>query len=68
MLTFLWSIINGEEKSHLFLQKCKEGSKVLPMGGEKVTSAVLAVFSALVWHTQQLREDLEKFGKILPEH
>jgi hypothetical protein len=64
VLTFLWSMINGEERSVQFLQKCREGSKMLPMGGESVTAAVIAVFCALVWHTQQLREDLEKYGKI----
>ena len=33
------------------------------MGGESVDAAVTAVFAALVWHTQQLRDDLEKYGK-----
>ena len=31
------------------------------MGGDAVESAVMAVFAALIWHTQQLREDLQKF-------
>jgi hypothetical protein len=31
------------------------------VGGDTVESAVLAVFAALIWHTQQLREDLQKF-------
>lgn len=26
--------------------------------------AVLAVFAALVWHTQQLREDIQKLGQL----
>lgn len=26
--------------------------------------AVLAVFAALVWHTQQLREDVQKLGQL----
>lgn len=56
--------MNGETKTTNFIQKCKEQSKILPMGGENVASAVLAVFCALVWHTQQLREDLEKYGKL----
>ena len=31
------------------------------MGGDTVESAAMAVFAALIWHTQQLREDLQKF-------
>ena len=26
-------------------------------------AAVKAVFAALIWHTQQLRDDLEKYSK-----
>lgn len=33
------------------------------MGGENVDSAVTAVFSALVWQTQQLRDEMEKYSK-----
>ena len=32
------------------------------LGGEEVTQATTAVFAALVWHTQALREDLQKYG------
>ncbi|KAK7482310.1 hypothetical protein BaRGS_00026438, partial [Batillaria attramentaria] len=35
--------------------------KQITFGGEEMDTAVWAVFSALVWHTQQLREDLDKF-------
>lgn len=32
------------------------------IGGEDVTSAVTSVFAALLWHTQSLRDDVEKIG------
>ena len=42
--------------------RAKEHSKSLQVGGEHVDAAVTAVFAALVWHTQQLRDDFEKYG------
>jgi hypothetical protein len=33
------------------------------IGDEAVNQAVLAVFAALLWHSQSCREDLEKFSR-----
>lgn len=41
--------------------RCREQQKGLQVGGETIEDAVIAVFAALIWHTQQLREDLQKF-------
>ncbi|XP_012939826.1 zinc finger ZZ-type and EF-hand domain-containing protein 1 [Aplysia californica] len=48
-----------------FLTKCQEAFKAknqqVQVGGEKVSRAVVALFTALVWHCQALREDTDKF-------
>ncbi|XP_050394804.1 zinc finger ZZ-type and EF-hand domain-containing protein 1 [Patella vulgata] len=47
-----------------FLKKCRQQrSNVGKVGGEDVDVAVVSVFLALLWHTQQLREDLERYLK-----
>jgi len=46
-----------------FLHRCKAlftGQKI--GGGELMENAVNAVFSALIWHTQELREAVTAFG------
>ncbi|KAL8625230.1 hypothetical protein ACOMHN_029988 [Nucella lapillus] len=43
--------------------KCQEHKPKAAVGGEEVDAAIWAVFAALVWHTQQLRQDLDKFTK-----
>lgn len=64
VLEFLWKLVNKEENlPKKFIDKCKESCKCLQVGGDAVESAVVAVFAALVWHTQQLREDLNKYVK-----
>ena len=32
------------------------------MGGGDVASTIVTLFSALAWHTQVIREDLERYG------
>ncbi|XP_076459760.1 zinc finger ZZ-type and EF-hand domain-containing protein 1-like isoform X2 [Babylonia areolata] len=44
-------------------EKCLEHKPKTAVGGEDVDAAVWAVFAALVWHTQQLRQDMDKFTK-----
>ncbi|XP_052765956.1 zinc finger ZZ-type and EF-hand domain-containing protein 1-like isoform X1 [Mya arenaria] len=61
VLEFLLTAVNGDEKTQNLIKRCAESCKVLPIGGENVRTAVIAVFAALVWHTQQLRDDLEKY-------
>jgi len=34
----------------------------LAYGGEVADQVILSIFSALLWHTPQLREDVEKYG------
>ena len=38
------------------------------VGGEALTDVVSTVFAALIWHTQSLREELEKYGGYKPFH
>ncbi|KAL3875978.1 hypothetical protein ACJMK2_033871 [Sinanodonta woodiana] len=62
VLHFLWDMVNSEHKLPMALiKKCKEQSKSLQVGGDKVEAAIVSVFAALLWHTQQLRDDLEKY-------
>ena len=45
--------------------RCQDNCKVIypDMGGKEVSLAIRTVFAALIWHTQQLREDLERYSK-----
>ncbi|KAK3090627.1 hypothetical protein FSP39_013259 [Pinctada imbricata] len=63
-LVFLWDLINKKDGVPVtFLQRCKNESRTLmPVGGDSIDAAVTAVFTALVWHTQQLREDIRKIA------
>ena len=44
------------------LDRCRDHAPSSGLGGATVDNAVKAVFAALLWHTQTLREDLEKIG------
>ena len=61
MLTNLASGIGGQE----ILEKCKAMHRGPQMhyGGAVVDQALHAVFAALVWHSQQIREELAAGGK-----
>ncbi|XP_071105472.1 zinc finger ZZ-type and EF-hand domain-containing protein 1-like isoform X1 [Haliotis cracherodii] len=63
VLSFLWNMINGQaELAKAFLQKCRDLKvRVSTVGGEEVDSAVTAIFAALLWHTQQLREEVDRY-------
>ncbi|KAK7112606.1 zinc finger ZZ-type and EF-hand domain-containing protein 1-like isoform X2 [Littorina saxatilis] len=43
--------------------RCQELRPKAAVGGEEMDEAIWSVFAALVWHTQQLREDMTKFSK-----
>ncbi|CAH1794732.1 unnamed protein product [Owenia fusiformis] len=43
-----------------FLKRCIEGHKGNIIGGAEFDTAVISVFVALLWHTQVLRDDIEK--------
>ena len=60
-----WDIKPENMQTNQVLLYCrvKGHSKDLQVGGESVDAAVTAVFAALVWQTQQLRDDLEKYCK-----
>ena len=34
----------------------------LSVGGREVTEAIMAIFAALIWHTQSLREEIDAYG------
>ncbi|KAL5017766.1 hypothetical protein ScPMuIL_005151, partial [Solemya velum] len=62
VLEFLWEMVNKREGlSTKLIEKSKEQCKGLKLGGEHVDDAVKSVFAALIWHTQQLREEIEKY-------
>ncbi|XP_064597879.1 zinc finger ZZ-type and EF-hand domain-containing protein 1-like [Liolophura sinensis] len=62
---FLWDLIEQKEgPSTNLLKRCQDQSKGLPrqrLGGEEVDAAIICVFAALLWHTQQLREDITRY-------
>ncbi|XP_061181596.1 zinc finger ZZ-type and EF-hand domain-containing protein 1-like [Saccostrea echinata] len=61
VLEFLWNIINKKEGLPTkLIEKCKEQQKGVLIERGDTDEAILAVFAALVWHTQQLREDIQK--------
>ena len=54
---------SGEREAEVarnFLREAKSKYTGLSAGGVVIDDAVNAVFSALIWHTQTLREELEK--------
>ncbi|XP_041364980.1 zinc finger ZZ-type and EF-hand domain-containing protein 1-like [Gigantopelta aegis] len=62
-LTFIMDIVNKDSPVAVqFIQKCQENQVKVPMfDSEEMDSAILSVFAALLWHTQQLREDIKKY-------
>ncbi|BFZ03746.1 hypothetical protein BsWGS_06784 [Bradybaena similaris] len=55
---------NLKKQAKHFLAKCQEVMKTkasVLIGGAKVDAAITSLFVALVWHCQQLREDVDKF-------
>ena len=44
--------------------RCQERNRSQKIGGKELDEAVLAVCAALVWHTQTLREDISKYGRM----
>ncbi|CAC5406051.1 unnamed protein product [Mytilus coruscus] len=62
VLEFLLEVIDRKEGAPFrLIEKCRDHNKGLQVGGETIENAVIAVFTALIWHTQQLREDLQKY-------
>ncbi|XP_071131694.1 zinc finger ZZ-type and EF-hand domain-containing protein 1-like [Mytilus edulis] len=62
VLEFLLEVIDRKEGAPLrLIEKCRDHNKGLQVGGETIENAVIAVFTSLIWHTQQLREDLQKY-------
>ncbi|XP_077980047.1 zinc finger ZZ-type and EF-hand domain-containing protein 1-like [Glandiceps talaboti] len=60
--SFLGSVSTGESgMASDFLDKCHNQRPVPSMGGPAVDSAIKAVFAALLWHTQDLRDEIEKY-------
>ena len=51
------------QKCFIWLFRCKESFHGPKIGGGKLMEATVnAVFSALIWHTQELREIVAAFG------
>ena len=44
----------------LFAARCRQQCKAPRVGGEELDDTVTAVFSSLLWHTQTLREEVDK--------
>ncbi|XP_078317573.1 zinc finger ZZ-type and EF-hand domain-containing protein 1-like isoform X2 [Crassostrea virginica] len=68
VLEFLWSMLN--KKNGLptkLIEKCKEQQKGVQIDRCDTDEAVLTVFAALVWHTQQLREEVKKLAQTMGE-
>ena len=43
--------------------RCRQVLPGPPIGGPLVDEAVKAVFAALIWHSQELREQVVLYGK-----
>ena len=46
-----------------FLFRCREKAPGPFIGGPLVDKAVYSVFAALIWHSQELRDQIVLFGK-----
>ena len=54
---FLMEVASGDsERAKALIEKCRAAHTGQRIGGSIMDTAVLAVFSALLWHTQELRE------------
>ena len=61
---FLLSLLEDEEKPEIvtkFMERCKEQHTGTVLGDEEVAEAANALLAALIWHSQPLREELEKY-------
>ncbi len=56
-------IEQSDEPGPAFLQHCQGATPGPALGGKEISDTITAVFAALLWHTQQLRDDTEKYGK-----
>lgn len=57
-------LANGPEGLGVKLvEKCREALKGQYYGGTQVDTAVNTVFAALIWNSQECREELSEFGK-----
>ncbi|XP_071963026.1 zinc finger ZZ-type and EF-hand domain-containing protein 1-like isoform X2 [Antedon mediterranea] len=59
--TFLMELITGEETSMKIYKKFSEKNQMQSIGGPVIGGTVRAVFAALIWHSQELREDFDKY-------
>ena len=65
---YLMEMANGMAESCTLLQQCQLGQQgALPpqYGGAVVDKTVNAVFSSLIWHCQELRDEVSEFGKLI---
>ncbi len=57
-------LANGPEGlGGVLIEKCREAIKGQYYGGALVDTTVNAVFAALIWNSQECREELTVFGK-----
>ncbi|XP_070581030.1 zinc finger ZZ-type and EF-hand domain-containing protein 1-like isoform X2 [Ptychodera flava] len=60
--SFLSDVASGEPgMATELLIKCQTQRPMPTFGGAEINAAIKAVFSALIWHTQDLRDDVEKY-------
>jgi hypothetical protein len=65
--SFLHDLANGpDDRGKQLLDSLREKLKGQYYGGELVDQAVNAVFAALIWHCQDLREELTLSGPLTP--
>ncbi len=46
-----------------YFNRCRTHCGYMNIGGEEITETVNSVFAALVWHTQVLREEVDRISK-----
>ena len=60
----LQNIVYGSDGSRVQLvEQCRQMLKGQYYGGQLVDTAVNAIFAALIWNSQDCREELDAFGK-----
>eukprot|EP00106_Octopus_bimaculoides_P005363 XP_014772805.1 PREDICTED: zinc finger ZZ-type and EF-hand domain-containing protein 1-like [Octopus bimaculoides] len=58
-----WNWADQPGLGQILLKRCREHCKPQQIGGSEFDQTITAVFSALLWHHQDLREELENFSK-----
>ena len=60
---FVLCVVNSAYHLGMFL-RCRSSKTGHYLGGAKVDAAVNSVFAALLWHTQEMREQVTQYSEL----